>query len=270
MEEGAGAAPISPPHAALSEAAEVYFSAIQKIGEQALQSPTSQILGKPLPLPLPPPPSWALRGTPPSLASTPGCLLRPRTRPLCLSPWCLSSCPGPVLPTILGAQRGLLLGSYLSRKCAPLPSPTPDIPPRHRPSAQGPEARLLFWSPSPSPPLPTRLFQGWDKRSQSPGALWEIPGPWSRDPGLSSPSGSFSGGRRQVGQAPPPQPRLSVPPGEILVQMSDTQRHLNSDLEVVVSVRLCVRRGHSGEWAVSQGGGEPTPPSFLREAFLVP
>nr|XP_008540190.1 PREDICTED: brain-specific angiogenesis inhibitor 1-associated protein 2-like protein 2 [Equus przewalskii] len=52
--------------------------------------------------------------------------------------------------------------------------------------------------------------------------------------GLSSPSGSFSGGRRQVGQAPPPQPRLSVPPGEILVQMSDTQRHLNSDLEVVV------------------------------------
>ncbi|MBZ3872497.1 Brain-specific angiogenesis inhibitor 1-associated protein 2-like protein 2 [Sciurus carolinensis] len=31
---------------ALSEAAEVYFRAIQKIGEQALQSPTSQILGE--------------------------------------------------------------------------------------------------------------------------------------------------------------------------------------------------------------------------------
>ncbi|XP_055458949.1 brain-specific angiogenesis inhibitor 1-associated protein 2-like protein 2 isoform X3 [Psammomys obesus] len=31
---------------ALSEAAEVYFNAIQKIGEQALQSPTSQILGE--------------------------------------------------------------------------------------------------------------------------------------------------------------------------------------------------------------------------------
>lgn len=31
---------------ALSEAAEVYFSAIQKIGEQALQSSTSQILGE--------------------------------------------------------------------------------------------------------------------------------------------------------------------------------------------------------------------------------
>lgn len=32
--------------AALSEAAEVYFKAIQKIGEQALQSSTSQMLGK--------------------------------------------------------------------------------------------------------------------------------------------------------------------------------------------------------------------------------
>ncbi|TFJ95461.1 phosphoglyceromutase [Platysternon megacephalum] len=31
---------------ALSEAAEVYFKAIQKIGEQALQSSTSQMLGK--------------------------------------------------------------------------------------------------------------------------------------------------------------------------------------------------------------------------------
>uniref|UniRef100_A0A7P0Z4P0 BAR/IMD domain containing adaptor protein 2 like 2 n=1 Tax=Homo sapiens TaxID=9606 RepID=A0A7P0Z4P0_HUMAN len=34
---------------ALSEAAEVYFSAIQKIGERALQSPTSQILGADIP-----------------------------------------------------------------------------------------------------------------------------------------------------------------------------------------------------------------------------
>lgn len=32
--------------AALCEAADVYFTAIQKIGEQALQSSTSQILGK--------------------------------------------------------------------------------------------------------------------------------------------------------------------------------------------------------------------------------
>lgn len=36
---------------ALSEAADVYFTAIQKIGEQALQSSTSQILGKMLAFP---------------------------------------------------------------------------------------------------------------------------------------------------------------------------------------------------------------------------
>ena len=52
--EGAGSGPIPHPHAALSEAAEVYFNAIQKIGEQALQSSTSQILGEALPLPLHP------------------------------------------------------------------------------------------------------------------------------------------------------------------------------------------------------------------------
>jgi hypothetical protein len=39
-------------HAALSEAAEVYFNAIQKIGEQALQSSTSQILGEARPFPI--------------------------------------------------------------------------------------------------------------------------------------------------------------------------------------------------------------------------
>lgn len=42
----------------------------------------------------------------------------------------------------------------------------------------------------------------------------------------------------------------SMPPGEILVQMSDTQRHLNSDLEVVVSIRLQGLKGsleESGE-----------------------
>ncbi|XP_027630313.1 brain-specific angiogenesis inhibitor 1-associated protein 2-like protein 2 [Tupaia chinensis] len=43
---GAGPGPLVPHPAALSEAAEVYFSAIQKIGEQALQSSTSQILGE--------------------------------------------------------------------------------------------------------------------------------------------------------------------------------------------------------------------------------
>lgn len=46
MEEAPGTGPVPSSHAALSEAAEVYFSAIQKIGEQALQSSTSQILGE--------------------------------------------------------------------------------------------------------------------------------------------------------------------------------------------------------------------------------
>lgn len=55
MEEGAGPTRIPCPHAALSKAAEVYFNAIQKIGEQALQSSTSQILGEALPLPPYPP-----------------------------------------------------------------------------------------------------------------------------------------------------------------------------------------------------------------------
>lgn len=43
---GARAGPSLSPRAALSEAAEVYFKAIQKIGEQALRSSTSQILGE--------------------------------------------------------------------------------------------------------------------------------------------------------------------------------------------------------------------------------
>lgn len=38
----------SPLLAALSKAAEVYFKAIEKIGEQALQSSTSHVLGKAL------------------------------------------------------------------------------------------------------------------------------------------------------------------------------------------------------------------------------
>lgn len=56
-----------------------------------------------------------------------------------------------------------------------------------------------------------------------------------------------------------------MPPGEILVQMSDTQRHLNSDLEVVVSLRLRGPEGHSGEWAAFRGGQGPASTLFLRE-----
>uniref|UniRef100_A0A8C2M9J9 BAI1-associated protein 2-like 2 n=1 Tax=Cricetulus griseus TaxID=10029 RepID=A0A8C2M9J9_CRIGR len=43
--------------------------------------------------------------------------------------------------------------------------------------------------------------------------------------------------------------------GEILVQMSDTQRHLNSDLEVVVSIRP-QGQNHSSRWNTSL----PSPP----------
>ncbi|EGW14397.1 brain-specific angiogenesis inhibitor 1-associated protein 2-like protein 2 [Cricetulus griseus] len=42
--------------------------------------------------------------------------------------------------------------------------------------------------------------------------------------------------------------------GEILVQMSDTQRHLNSDLEVVVSIRP-QGQNHSSRWAAVQERG---------------
>lgn len=49
---------------ALSEAAEVYFSAIQKIGERALQSPTSQILGEA-------PPPWQTPFSGPPFAPLP-------------------------------------------------------------------------------------------------------------------------------------------------------------------------------------------------------
>jgi len=38
----------SPLHTALSKAAEVYFKAVEKIGERALQSSTSHVLGKAL------------------------------------------------------------------------------------------------------------------------------------------------------------------------------------------------------------------------------
>lgn len=60
-----------------------------------------------------------------------------------------------------------------------------------------------------------------------------------------------------------------MPPGEILVQMSDTQRHLNSDLEVVVSLRL---RGPEG--SLGRVGGVPwrtraQPPRCFSERTLV-
>lgn len=74
-----------------------------------------------------------------------------------------------------------------------------------------------------------------------------------------------------MGRAAPLTPPFSVPPGEILVQMSDTQRHLNSDLEVVVSIAPC-----GPETSLRRVGCVPrkmrAPPTtaFLREGSLWP
>lgn len=119
------------PHTALSEAAEVYFNAIQKIGEQALQSSTSQILGEGLPLPLRPP-----------------CLFEPRR-----SSWPPSSTPGLLLPRLRGDALPAFPLPPLSGGCpAPQPrapegiasiiSPFQEILPRQkpRPCSPGPGA----------------------------------------------------------------------------------------------------------------------------------
>lgn len=83
------------------------------------------------------------------------------------------------------------------------------------------------------------MSQGWDRCCQSP-----EPCAKSLDFG---PKIQPQAGKRAWGRLPPPKP-FSVPPGEILVQMSDTQRHLNSDLEVVVSIGL--------GWRVTQESGK--------------
>lgn len=57
-----------------------------------------------------------------------------------------------------------------------------------------------------------------------------------------------------------------MPPGEILVQMSDTQRHLNSDLEVVVSPRPHSLEGSLGRVGCVLWGMRASTP-FLREDF---
>lgn len=99
---GANAGPIPSPPAALSEAAEVYFSAIQKIGEQALQSSTSQILGEGLPASIIIPHTFlGLGGTPPSPTSTPGLPLLSKLQATLLSAWCLAT-PWPALLPFLG------------------------------------------------------------------------------------------------------------------------------------------------------------------------
>lgn len=163
---GAGATPIPCPHAALSEAAEVYFNAIQKIGEQALQSSTSQILGEALPLPLYTL-SWAWRAR----------LVLPR--PLCL-------------PGAVPEARGLPgPPSWRPREGSfPVPAlPGNALTPQALQRRASPEPRLLLRSPSPSPPLPAGLFQGWDRHCHPPRAIWEILGLCSPNPIPGSPCG---------------------------------------------------------------------------------
>ena len=134
--------------AALSEAAEVYFNAIQKIGEQALQSSTSQILGEaPLPLPLGHPPGPA--GQPSSPASAPGLpvLSGPRA---CPSPF---SGPREASSSRKPSPEAQALRCH-SGACAPPPSPPQDISRAVTAAAsQSPRARREtsgLWSPSPA------------------------------------------------------------------------------------------------------------------------
>lgn len=101
----------------------MYFSAIQKIGEQALQSSTSQILGEGLPLPLDSlhPHSWGWGG---HSSCCPG------SRPLHPPPWCLPWARACLAP-ILGSPRGSFHSLALIRS---LPKDTGL-------AAQGPEPR---------------------------------------------------------------------------------------------------------------------------------
>lgn len=100
--------------------------------------------------------------------------------------------------------RGFLLQTCLSRKSPP-----------------------WVLQPRLPPTLPAGLGHAQSERMGSPGL-------WSRSPASGSPSGSlcWEGG----GAGSLPEPLFLGFLGEILVQMSDTQRHLNSDLEVVVSI----------------------------------
>lgn len=145
----------------------MYFSAIQKIGEQALQSSTSQILGEGLPLPLDP-----CTHTPPAVPA-PG-----------HSPHLPSASPGPA-PALLpfSGPRG---GPFIAL-------PLQEVPPQgHGPCSSGPRARML----------PPGLLRGWDRCCQSPRAIWEIAGLRSQNPASDSSFWQLLAGRGWRGRAP--------------------------------------------------------------------
>lgn len=165
----------------------MYFNAIQKIGEQALQSSTSQILGEPLPLLLYPSflglgLSWScLHPRPPPAIQTP---LPPRCCPLGVRP---------ALPTILGSQRGFLLCSYLSWK----------IPLRHRPCSPMPSTQTPVLEPKL---LCTTLCRAVPGLGQAlPSSQSHMGNPWTLVPKshLRQPLWQLLAGRGWVGQVAP-------------------------------------------------------------------
>lgn len=136
--------PVPSPHAALSEAAEVYFSAIQKIGEQALQSSTSQILGEGLPSSTISPHTCLGLGGTPSPTSTPGLPLLARLQATLLPAWCLPLSWPALFPSL--GPRGFPF----------IVLPLQEVPQRHRPCSSGPRVQTL----------PAGLLQGWDRRCE--------------------------------------------------------------------------------------------------------
>lgn len=111
---------------------------------------------------------------------------------------------------------------------------------------------MSFGSLCPSPQSPAGHLQGCDSCCQ-PESQDQTGNLWTLVPKSSLRQALLAASGRSLPR-PPLRPLLLVPPGEILVQMSDTQRHLNSDLEVVVSLSL---EGHSGERAAFHGGRGP-------------
>lgn len=128
------------------------------------------------------------------------------------------------MPIFWSPERALFAHSPFQKPC------TPD-------SGLQPSTQFFILEPNPTPSLLVVLIQSWVKRCQEPDGKFSDFGPL-----LSS------GGKRAGRQAPHTEGSSILPLGEILVQMSDTQRHLNSDLEVVVSI------SHQG-LAVTQASG---------------
>lgn len=122
---------------------------------------------------------------------------------------------------------------------------------------------MSFGSLCPSPQSPAGHLQGCDSCCQ-PESQDQTGNLWTLVPKSSLRQALLAASGRSLPR-PPLRPLLLVPPGEILVQMSDTQRHLNSDLEVVVSLSLEGSLGRAG--CVSRRTGTPPPHPFSEWAL---